>query len=215
MKYLIPAVAICLTISSFTSNATAQYDPYSSPEAAILAFQQEQDAYNRQFHALLEQQMDQSERLMQNAIDEHRRQTGDYQTPDHELRRQLEAAYYAQNPQAALQQARIFQETLNQNQRAFEAIQGGIVETNNSISRTIQSSDQYWNSTRSDLSQQRSDVMRGTTDFTNPDTGQSWNLPAYDPGFSTNGMESFLQNDSGQYFQVDSLGYGTELYHDR
>ena len=61
----------------------------------------------------------------------------------------------------------------------------------------------------------RGNLLNGTTDYVDPNTGQTYNLPHTAPGgsqyYDPNSGDYFNNDDNGNYYRQDSEGYSNEL----
>lgn len=101
---------------------------------------------------------------------------------------------------------------LDAQRRNFQALQGA----NRAMQQGNDSYNQgYWNNSRTTemVNRNYSQGYRGETDYRNPNTGQVFeDMPhAAQPGTYTSPEGNFYKDPSGNYHQVDPLGYMQEL----
>jgi hypothetical protein len=101
---------------------------------------------------------------------------------------------------------------LQQQQRNFEAGQ----KANRTLQQGYDSYNRGWqdNSRRTDNAIDRfsNQAIRGNAPYTNPATGEVQNLPyTAGPGYYQQGGNTYRQEPSGQYYQVEPNGYEQEL----
>ncbi len=91
----------------------------------------------------------------------------------------------------------------NASQQGFQQRQQAINQSNAYTNNAIISTGENYNATMDDLSRQRSNTMRGTTDVVNPYTGQTWNVESgsesywYDPVYgNTYGSNTYESPDA-------------------
>ena len=136
------------------------------------------------------------------AVQSYRQQTGDWTTPDQQVFDYLVAESRRQNPG--------FYADLQQRERAFQQQQWVYTQNSNAILDGMYNSYMATSQWQHNAHQQY--VREGIWErqyYTNG-YGNVYELPYYDPGnvYQTSDGSSFIQDQSGNYYQYDSSGWG-------
>ena len=173
-------------------------------------------AFDQQTNAFLQGQMQQSQNAQQQLIQSYIQQYGPQlqqqynqiiQSTGHEVPFETFVYNYmitagGTNPGPALEQQR----------RTFQGMQ----DANQTIQQGNERANQGWRNNQETTSNalQRYDQqgIRGDAYYSNPQTGQVYELPySTAPGVYGNNQNTFYNDPAGNYMQVDPQGYGTRL----
>ena len=141
-----------------------------------------------------------------NVVENYRRSTGDYQTPDQIVFQSEMSNYYAQNP--GVWQAEMQQRNIN-----FQKTQNAYLDAQNTINRV--NSDIYNSRMASNERGTRQFIngaIRGEWDYRNPNTGNIHRMSYIPQGNVYQGSDGALmiQNGNGGYRSYNG-GYGVEM----
>ncbi len=141
----------------------------------------------------------------QNAVNAYRQETGDWSTPDQQVYNYLVAQSQRQNPG--------FYADLQQREQAFYQQQQAYVANNNAAHDSLYNS--YMDRSNSQYRSHQRFIREGIYErslYTNGN-GNVYEMPYYSPGnvYDANDGSTFIQDNSGQYYQYDNSGQGSEV----
>ena len=141
-----------------------------------------------------------------NAVNAYRQETGDWSTPDQQVFNYLVAESRRQNPG--------WYADLQQREQAFQQQQQAYVANRNA--QMDASFNGYMDRSNSQYQSHQRYIREGIYERSlyTDGYGNTYEMPYYSPGnvYQANDGSTFIQDNSGQYYQYDNSGWESPMY---
>lgn len=205
-----------LLIAIFVCNVALGSQLAFSQPGGLGDIAQQNMMFDQQFNQQLGSMMQQNQMAQQQLLQSYIQQNGpqlqrDYQQYVQTTGMQIPFEQFAYSHMAT-QGGRNPGPALQQQQNNFRALQ----DAHNTVQQGFDSQNQGWwaNQQRQDNVYQRYDdgAIRGNAYYQNPNTGETYQMPyGGQPGVYGNNQDTFINDQQGNYHQVDPQGYTQQL----